>query len=205
MSNAPPPPATRPGLLNRLYARVLRHAGSPHAPLWLALLAFCEASFFPLPPETLLIPMTLSQRQKAWRYALICTIASVTGGILGWAIGAMLLDYAARPIVHFYHAEHTLTALQDKFRQWGVWIILFKGLTPIPYKFVTIASGMAHFALVPFIVASTVTRGVRFFLVAGLLRRFGAPIETFIETRLPLLMGIFAVLLLGGFLALRYL
>lgn len=198
-------PARPPSLLTRLYAKVLRHAGSPYAPLWLALLSFCEASFFPLPPETLLVPMVLAQRQKAWRYAAICTIASVAGGILGWVIGAMLLDYAAKPIVHFYHAEHTLAALQDKFRQWGVWIILFKGLTPIPYKFVTIASGMAHFAMGPFLLASAVTRGTRFFLVAGLLRRFGAPIEQFIETRLPLLMGIFAVLLLGGFLALRYL
>ncbi|MFT9332206.1 MAG: DedA family protein, partial [Acetobacter persici] len=120
-------------------------------------------------------------------------------------IGAFQLEHLARPIVHFYHAEHTLAALQEKFRQWGVWIILFKGLTPIPYKFVTIASGMAHFALLPFVAASLVTRGVRFFLVAGLLWKFGAPIETFLERRLPLVMGVFAVLLVGGVLALRYL
>lgn len=192
-------------MLNRLYARVLRHAASPNAPWWLVALAFAEASFFPLPPETLLVPMVLSRRDKAWVYAALCTAASVTGGILGWVIGAFLLEHLALPIVHFYHAEHTLTALQDKFRQWGVWIILLKGLTPIPYKFVTIASGMAHFALLPFIVASLVTRGVRFFLVAGLLWKFGAPIQDFLERRLPLVMGIFAVLLVGGLLALRYL
>ncbi|MFT8472479.1 YqaA family protein [Acetobacter persici] len=192
-------------MLNRLYARVLRHAASPNAPWWLMALAFAEASFFPLPPETLLVPMVLSRRDKAWVYAALCTVGSVTGGILGWIIGAFLLEHLALPIVHFYHAEHTLAALQEKFRQWGVWIILFKGLTPIPYKFVTIASGMAHFALLPFVAASLVSRGVRFFLVAGLLWKFGAPIETFLERRLPLVMGVFAVLLVGGVLALRYL
>ncbi|WP_215762692.1 YqaA family protein [Acetobacter sp. P1H12_c] len=192
-------------MLNRLYARVLRHAASPNAPWWLMALAFAEASFFPLPPETLLVPMVLSRRDKAWVYAALCTVGSVTGGILGWIIGAFLLEHLALPIVHFYHAEHTLAALQEKFRQWGVWIILFKGLTPIPYKFVTIASGMAHFALLPFVAASLVTRGMRFFLVAGLLWKFGAPIETFLERRLPLVMGVFAVLLVGGVLALRYL
>lgn len=192
-------------MLNRLYARVLRHAASPNAPWWLVGLTFAEASFFPLPPETLLVPMVLSRRDKAWLYATLCTVASVTGGILGWVIGAFLLKHLALPIVHFYHAEHTLAALQEKFRQWGVWIILLKGLTPIPYKFVTIASGMAHFALLPFIAASLVTRGVRFFLVAGLLWKFGAPIEDFLERRLPLVMGVFAVLLVGGVLALRYL
>ncbi|MFH7812759.1 MULTISPECIES: YqaA family protein [Acetobacter] len=192
-------------MLNKLYARVLRHAASPYAPLWLAALAFAEASFFPLPPETLLAPMVLAQKDKAWRYAAICTVASVAGGLLGWLIGALLLDTLAKPIVHFYHAEHTLTSLQEKFRQWGVWIILFKGLTPIPYKFVTIASGMAHFAILPFMCASLVTRGARFALVAGLLRRFGPTIQNFLETRLPLITGIFALALLGGFLALRYL
>ncbi|GAA3663268.1 MULTISPECIES: YqaA family protein [Acetobacter] len=192
-------------MLDKLYARVLRHAASPHAPLWLAALAFAEASFFPLPPETLLVPMVLAQKDKAWRYAAICTVASVAGGLLGWLIGALLLDTLAKPIVHFYHAEHTLVSLQEKFRQWGVWIILFKGLTPIPYKFVTIASGMAHFAILPFMCASLVTRGVRFALVAGLLRRFGPSIQDFLETRLPLVTGVFALALLGGFLALRYL
>ena len=192
-------------MLDKLYARVLRHAASPHAPLWLAALAFAEASFFPLPPETLLVPMVLAHKDRAWRYAAICTVASVAGGLLGWLIGALLLDTLAKPIVHFYHAEHTLLSLQEKFRQWGVWIILFKGLTPIPYKFVTIASGMAHFAILPFLCASFVTRGLRFVLVAGLLRRFGATVQDFLEHRLPLVTGVFAVLLLGGFLALRYL
>ncbi|NHO31117.1 YqaA family protein [Acetobacter fallax] len=192
-------------MLDRLYARVRAHAAGPQAPFWLALLCFAEASVFPLPPETLLIPMALANRSRAWQYAAIATVASVCGGLLGWYIGAVLLAHVAMPIVHFYHAEHTLVTLQEKFRQWGVWIILIKGLTPVPYKFVTIASGAAHFAIVPFMLASLVTRGVRFFLVAGLLRRFGAPIEAFIEKRLPLVCGIFAILLIGGIVALRYL
>lgn len=185
-------------MLDRLYARVRAHAAGPYAPGFLALLAFSEASFFPLPPETLLIPMVLASRARAWLYALIATVFSVLGGILGWYIGAVLLETVARPIVHFYHAEATLLALQDRFRQWGIWIILIKGLTPVPYKFVTIASGAAHFALLPFVLASLVTRGVRFFLVAGLLWRFGAPVERFIERRLPLICGAAAVLVILG-------
>lgn len=192
-------------MLDRLYARVRAHAAGPRAPFWLALLCFAEASVFPLPPETLLIPMAIARREKALWFAAIATVSSVCGGLLGWYIGAVLLTHVAMPIVHFYHAEHTLTALQEKFRQWGVWIILIKGLTPVPYKFVTIASGAAHFALVPFMLASLVTRGLRFFLIAALLKRYGAPIEAFIEKRLPLVCGVFAVLLIGGVLALRYL
>ncbi|MDG6094435.1 DedA family protein [Acetobacter sp. AN02] len=192
-------------MLQRLYSRVLRLATSPQAPVWLGVLSFAEASVFPLPSETLLVPMTIARRDLAWRYALIATITSVAGGILGWMIGALLLDLVAKPVIHFYHAEATLVSLQEKFREWGVWIILFKGLTPIPYKFVTIASGAAHFALLPFIAASLVTRAARYFLVAGLLRKFGAPIETFLEKRLPLVTGIFAVLLIGGFVLLRFL
>ena len=196
---------SRPSWFQRLYTRVCAHAASPHAPAWLAFLTFCEASFFPLPPETLLIPMVLARREYAWRYAFICTVFSVFGGLLGWLIGAMLLDLIARPIVHFYHAEHTLISLQEKFRQWGIWFILLKGLTPIPFKLVTIASGMAHFALLPFIIACTVTRGLRFFLVAGLLKQFGPSIEKFIETRLPLVMGAAAIVFISGFLLLHYL
>ncbi|MFT9332101.1 MAG: DedA family protein, partial [Acetobacter persici] len=123
-------------MLNRLYARVLRHAASPNAPWWLVALAFAEASFFPLPPETLLVPMVLSRRDKAWVYAALCTVGSVTGGILGWIIGAFLLEHLALPIVHFYHAEHKLAAFQEKFRQWGVWMILVKGRPPLADKFV---------------------------------------------------------------------
>lgn len=129
----------------------------------------------------------------------------MTGGILGWVIGALLLQHIALPIVQFYHAEHTLELLQERFRQYGVAIILIKGLTPIPYKIVTIAAGAAHFALLPFILASVVTRGVRFFLVAGLLRFFGAPVQDFIERRLTLVMTGFLILIVAGILALKFL
>ncbi|MBV1836372.1 YqaA family protein [Acetobacter estunensis] len=192
-------------MLDRLYARVRAHAAGPQAPFWLALLAFSEASFFPIPPDVLLIPMTLANRRRAWINAAIATLASVAGGLLGWYIGAVLLETVAKPIVHFYHAEGRLVALQEMFRKWGVWIIMIKGLTPIPYKFVTIASGAAHFPLLPFMVASLVTRGARFFLIAGLLKRYGAPIESFIERRLPLVCGIFAVLLVGGIVVMAHL
>ncbi|MBV1834556.1 YqaA family protein [Novacetimonas pomaceti] len=191
-------------MLDRLYARTLRLSASRHAPLWLALVAFAEASFFPLPPDLLLIPMVLAQRDRAWRLAMICTAASVCGAVAGWYVGAFVLEYAAMPIVRFYHAQATLAGLQARFREWGVWIILIKGLTPIPFKFVTIASGAAHLSLAPFLVACAITRGVRFFLVAALLRRFGAPVQAFIERRLPLVAGAFAAVIVAGFVALKY-
>jgi membrane protein YqaA with SNARE-associated domain len=192
-------------MLDRLYARALSLASSRHAPFWLATVAFAEASVFPLPPDILLVPMVLSHRDRAWALAALCTVASVCGGILGWYIGAFLLQHVAMPIVHFYHAEARLAAMQDQFRRWGVWIILFKGLTPIPFKIVTIASGAAHFPLAPFVVASLATRGARFFLLAALLRVYGAPIQGFIERRLTLVASLFAVVLVGGFVALKYL
>ncbi|AQU87327.1 cytochrome B [Komagataeibacter nataicola] len=191
-------------MLDRLYSRIIALASSRHAVIWLAVIAFAEASVFPLPPDIMLLPMVLTQRERAFRLAAICTAASVAGAVLGWCIGSFLLEYAAMPIVHFYHAEHTLQTLQERFREWGIWIILIKGLTPIPFKFVTIASGAAHLSLVPFLLACAVTRGTRFFLLAALLRRYGAPIQGFIERRLPLVAGLFAVMLVGGIVALKY-
>ncbi|MBB2169050.1 DedA family protein [Gluconacetobacter aggeris] len=192
-------------MLDRLYARTLSLAASRHAPLWLAVIAFAEASVFPLPPDILLVPMVLAHRDRAWALAALCTLASVCGGLLGWYIGAVLLQHVAMPIIHFYHAESRLAALQEQFRQWGVAIILFKGLTPIPFKIVTIASGAAHFPLLPFVLACIATRGARFFLLAALLRRYGAPIQSFIERRLTLVAALFGVVLVGGFAALKYL
>lgn len=191
-------------MLNRLYQRAIQLAGSRYATIWLACIAFAEASFFPIPPDVLLCPMILAKRHKAWLYATICTVFSVFGGLLGWVIGAFLLQYLAMPIVHFYHAEQQLLNLQEKFNHYGVWIILIKGLTPIPYKFVTIASGAAHFSLVPFMVASLVTRGIRFFAEAALLYKFGPPIQDFIEKRMIWVATAFCILLLGGVLAFKY-
>ncbi|GAN85736.1 DedA family protein [Komagataeibacter intermedius] len=191
-------------MLDRLYARIIALAASRHAIIWLAVIAFAEASVFPLPPDIMLVPMVLACRARAFRLAAICTAASVCGAILGWTIGSFLLEYIAMPIVRFYHAQNTLLVLQERFREWGVWIILIKGLTPIPFKFVTIASGAAHLPLAPFLLACAVTRGARFFLLAALLRRFGAPIQAFIERRLPLVAGLFALALIGGIVALKY-
>jgi membrane protein YqaA with SNARE-associated domain len=192
-------------MIQRLYARTLDVASGPHA-LW-ALLAvsFAESSFFPLPPDLLLIPMMLARPREAWRLAAYCTLASVAGGVLGYAIGYFLFDAIGRPVLEFYHAMDRYEALKAGFDRWGVWIIIVKGMTPIPYKLVTIASGVAHFDLIAFIGASIVSRSLRFFLLAAILWRFGPAARTFIERRLTLVTTLFAVALVGGFVALRYL
>jgi membrane protein YqaA with SNARE-associated domain len=192
-------------MLDRLYARILALASSRHALTALALIAFAESSFFPLPPDLLLIPMILARPRRAFALAGLCMLMSVLGGFLGYAIGYFLFDAIGRPILQFYHAMDRYEALKAAFAQWGVWIIVIKGLTPIPYKLVTIASGVARFPIVPFALASMVSRSLRFFLLAGLLWRFGEPVREFIERRLMLVTSLFAAALVGGFVALRYL
>lgn len=152
----------------------------------------------------MLVPMVLANRRRAFLFAGICTLASVLGGILGYYIGYSLESLGAS-ILSFYGHPDAMAEFRHMFAEWGLWIILIKGLTPIPYKFVTIASGMAAFDLKVFIIASVVTRGARFFLVAALLHIFGEPIRTFIERRLTLVTTLFVVLVVGGFVALKYL
>jgi membrane protein YqaA with SNARE-associated domain len=190
-------------MLRRLYLRTLALAASPRAPWWLAAIAFAEASCFPIPPDALLIPMALARPDRAWRLALICTVASVAGGALGYLIGYAVFDQLARPLIAFYGYGPRFAAFQAMYAQYGVWIILIKGLTPIPYKIVTIASGAAHFDFALFMAASAVTRGARFFALAALLRFFGAPVRDFIERRLTLVTTLFAAGVVGGFLVLR--
>ena len=192
-------------MLQSLYARTLALAGSSRAPWWLALISFAESSFFPIPPDVLLIPMILARPEKAWRYAAICTVASVIGGAFGWLIGYALFDQLAQPILAMYGYGAKFAAFQQSYQEWGLWIILIKGLTPIPYKIVTIASGAAHFDFVTFMLASIATRGGRFFLVAMLLHFFGAPIRDFIEKRLTLVTSLVVAGIVGGFVVLRYL
>jgi membrane protein YqaA with SNARE-associated domain len=192
-------------MLDRLYARALALASSRYALPALAAVAFAESSFFPLPPDLLLIPMILARPQRAFLLAGVCTLASVSGGFLGYAIGYFLFKAIGRPLLEFYQAMGHYEALKAAFAEWGVWIIILKGLTPIPYKLVTIASGVVHFNLAAFAFASLVSRSLRFFLVAALLRRFGEPMRAFIERRLILVTSLFAVALVGGFAALRYL
>lgn len=192
-------------MLHRLYARTLALASSPRAPWWLALIAFAESSFFPIPPDALLIPMALARPDRAWRFALVCTVASVVGGALGYFIGYAVFDQLARPLIAFYGYGARFDAFQAMYAEYGLWIILVKGLTPIPYKIVTIASGAAHFDFAVFMAASVVTRGARFFLVATLLHYFGNSVRDFIERRLTLVTSLVAGGVVGGFLVLRLL
>lgn len=192
-------------MLKRLYDRMIETASGPNAIWALIAVAFAESSFFPLPPDIFLIPMMLARPRDAWRLAAICTIASVVGGMLGYAIGYWGFDLIGRPILEFYHAMDKYDALKAGFDRWGVWIIIIKGMTPIPYKLVTIASGVAHFDLLAFIGASIISRSLRFFLLAALLWWFGPAVRDFIEKRLMLVTTAFAVCLVGGFLVIRYL
>jgi membrane protein YqaA with SNARE-associated domain len=192
-------------MLQSLYSRTLALAASRHAMWTMAAISFAESSFLPLPPDFLLIPMTLAQPRRAWLIAAVCTIASVLGGFVGYAIGYFLFDSVGRPVLEFYHAMDKYEALKAGFAQWGGWIIILKGLTPIPFKLVTIASGVAKFNLVVFALTSLVSRSLRFFLLAALLWRFGEPVRDFIERRLMLVTSAVAAALVGGFLVLRYL
>ncbi|HVH78403.1 MAG TPA: YqaA family protein [Stellaceae bacterium] len=192
-------------MLQRIYDRTLAIAAGPNA-LWaLVAVSFAESSFFPLPTDIRLIPMILARPREAWRLAAYCTLASVAGGLLGYAIGFYGFDFVGRPILEFYHAMDKYDALKAGFDRWGVWIIILKGMTPIPYKLVTIASGVAHFDLVAFVGASIISRSIRFFLIAALLWWFGPAVRDFIEKRLMLVTSLFAAALVGGFLIIRYL
>ncbi len=191
--------------MRRLYKNVMALASSPRAAWWLFAVAFSEASFFPIPPDAMLIPMAIAAPGRAWRYALIALAGTLLGGTFGYILGHFLFDVAAQPILRAYHYEAAFRAFQQTFRRWGVWIILVKGFVPIPYKIVTIAAGAAGFSYPLFIAASAVTRGGRFFLVSGLLRRWGEPIRAFIERHLALVLGVLAASIIAGFVVLRYL
>ncbi len=192
-------------MLRGLYDWVMRLAAHERALPALAVISFLESSVFPIPPDVMLIPMVLADRTRAFRIALVCTIASVLGGLLGYAIGYYLFETLGEWVVRTYGMQAGLAAFRAGFDEYGTWIILIKGLTPIPYKLVTIASGAAHFDLFTFVWASILTRGLRFFLVAALLWKFGEPIRSFIEKRLTLLTWLFLIALVGGFVAFRYL
>jgi len=192
-------------VINRLYSQTLAIAAHRHAMAVMALISFAESSFLPLPPDVLLIPMTLAQPRRAWLIATVCTISSVLGAYVGYAIGFFLFDTVGLRVLDFYHLMDKYEAFKAAFAQWGAWIIIIKGLTPIPYKLVTIASGAAQFNLSTFTLASLVSRGLRFFVLAALLWRFGEPIRDFIERRLMLVTSLVAALLVGGVVVLRYL
>lgn len=192
-------------MFQRLYDRTMSLANHRHALRVLALVSFAESSFFPIPPDAMLIPMVLAHRDRAWTIAAVATAASVVGGLAGYAIGYFLYEALGRPLLAFYGHQDAFDQFVDAYNRWGLWIILIKGLTPIPYKLVTIASGVAHFNLPVFILASIATRGARFFLVAALLKRYGPPIRTFVERNLTAVATTFLLLVAGGILAVRYL
>ncbi len=191
-------------MLKHLYAWTMRLAEGPRALLALMAVSFAESSFFPIPPDTLLIPMVLAQRERAFRLAGWCTLASVAGGVVGYAIGSLLYDSVGKWIIDFYGYGHSIELFRETYAKWGGWIILLKGLTPIPYKLVTIASGFAGYNFGLFILLSIITRGLRFFIVAGLLYIYGEQIRDFIERRLrTVTFGMLAVIV-SGFVIVRY-
>ena len=192
-------------MLRRLYHSVLALSASPRAPVWLALVSFAESSFFPIPPDVLLIPMVAARPRRAWLLAAICTGASVAGGLLGYLIGFALYDAVALPLIRFYHYEAAADAFVASIRIYGVWLVLLKGLTPIPFKLVTITCGLAHLDLAPFVLACIVTRGVRFFAEAAVLRQYGAAVLAMVEQRLALVAAVSVVAIVLGFAALKLL
>lgn len=192
-------------MIRRLYDWTIRLAETRHA-LWaLAAVSFAESSVFPIPPDVLVIPMVLANRARAIRIALVCTAASVAGAILGYAIGAFLWDAVGQPVLEFYGKTDAFAGFEARYAQWGAWAVLIAGVTPFPFKVITILSGAAHLSFPVFLVSAILARSLRFFIVAGLLYAFGPPIRDFIERRLGLAFTLAMALLLGGFIAVRYL
>jgi membrane protein YqaA with SNARE-associated domain len=186
-------------MLRRIYDWCIDAAHKPYA-LWiLGAVAFAESSFFPVPPDIMLLPMSLARPKRAWVFAALCTIASVAGGVLGYAIGALLYDSIGQWLIHLYGLSDKVDAFRASYAAWGAVIIIGKGLTPIPYKLVTITSGFAGYNIWLFILCSVIARGGRFFAVAILLNRYGDAIRVEIEKRLGLWVAVMTVVLVLGF------
>ncbi len=192
-------------LVKATYDYMLNLASRRNAMYFLFAVAFIESSFFPIPPDVMLIPMVLAAPAKAWRIAGIATIASVLGGAFGYAIGVFFFDLIARPILTFYGYMHQFDVFKDYYHEWGAWIVFGAGITPFPYKVITIASGVVHLDFAVFMLASVVARGMRFYLVAWLLKKYGEPMKDYIEKNLGMLSVLFLLLLLGGFACIKFL
>ena len=194
----------RGAMLKRIYDWCIDAAHKPYA-LWImGAVAFAESSFFPVPPDVMLIPMALARPNRAFTYATVCTVTSVAGGVLGYAIGALLYDSVGQWLISIYGYGAKVEAFRESYRQWGAWIIVLKGLTPIPYKIVTITSGLAGYPLVPFILLSIVARGMRFYAVAALIYFYGDRARAIIEERLGLWATLLAILIVVGIVAALY-
>ena len=191
-------------MMRRLYEWMMAKARDERAPQALFWVSFIESSFFPIPPDVMLVPMVIAQRLKAWWYATVATIGSVLGGAAGYAIGYFFFEQIGRPILEFYGKAESFGEFTSWFNEWGVWILIIKGMTPFPYKVLTITAGVTHMPFIEFMLASVVARAMRFYLVAGLLYFFGEPIREFIEKRLTLVTTAFVVLLVLGFVAIKY-
>jgi membrane protein YqaA with SNARE-associated domain len=192
-------------MLRRLYDWTLALASRPNAAWALAGVSFAESSFFPIPPDVLLIPMVLARPERAWFYALVCTVASVAGGLLGYAIGALLYESLGQWLIKLYGLGSQAEAFRETYSEYGHWVILIKGITPIPYKLVTITSGFAGYDLVWFTLLSVITRGARFAIVAGVLNVFGDPIRRLLDRHLTAVMTAIVIGIVGGFVAFKYL
>src|SRR5215213_1162823 len=185
-------------MFQRLYEWTLALANRPAAPYALGAVSFAESSFFPVPPDVMLVPMALARPDRVWSYALIMTVTSVIGGLLGYAIGALLYVSIGQWLFRIYGLTESAEAFRAAYAQYGHWVILLKGLTPIPYKLVTITSGFASYDLFWFVVLSVVTRGARFFGLAALLGRFGPSIKTVLDRHSgPVIAGLLATIVLG--------
>ncbi|WP_068114812.1 YqaA family protein [Tropicimonas marinistellae] len=192
-------------MLRGLYDWTISLAAGKHAMWALAIVAFIESSFFPIPPDVLMIPMILATPHRAFRIAMVAMVASVLGGMLGYAIGAFAFEQIGKPILEHLGKADKMEAFNERFNDFGFWAVLIAGLTPFPYKVITIMSGWTGLPFWTFMVTSIIARGGRFFLVAGLLWKFGEPIRDFIEKRLGLMLTLFVILLLGGFYLVKYL
>ena len=188
------------GFVRKIYDSVIHLSSSEHALAWLFVISFAESSFFPIPPDIMLIPMILATPKKAWKIAGICTLASVIGAYLGYFIGFVLREEVAIPLLKFYKCLDKFNEFSSLYEEYGIWFVFGAGITPFPYKLITIASGMLELDLAAFTVASIIARGLRFFLIAWLLKTYGERMRLFIEKNLGWLSVLFLVLLIGGFL-----
>jgi len=192
-------------ILRKLYDWTLNKSNHSKAPWFLSLISFIESSFFPIPPDIILIPMIIANRLKAWWYAFICTISSVIGGIAGYCIGAFFYSTIGIIILKYYSLEDQFINFETFYNKNGIWIVLGAGFTPFPFKFITIASGVLHLNIFLFIVAAFISRGLRFYLIAVLLRIFGNWIKNFIDKYFNILTILFFILLIGSFILIKYL
>ena len=192
-------------LTRKIYDYTLDLAGRKNALAWLFAISFIESSFFPIPPDIMIIPMVLATPKQAYKIAGVALIASILGGYLGYAIGVFGFEMIAKPLLTFYGYMDGFTKFENYYHEYGAWIVFGAGITPFPYKIITIASGVVRLDLVVFTIASILARGFRFYIIAWLLKRFGTPMKTFIEKNLNLLSIIFLILLIGGFAIIKWL